>query len=131
MKKENKTEAQKTKKADPATETASQNVQANDTPLPVKLPPEITQKLLNQLSERANQARRLVINLSENPDSPTGHLNRDSGVNLSNVAIKYNPLIRPCGYYMACRIPPSPIINGHGEKSGQRLWGIYRINGGS
>lgn len=104
---------------------------SNDTVLPVKLPPEVTQKLLNQLSEGANQARRFIVNLSRKPDSPTGHLSRDSGVNLSAVASRCNPLIRPFGYYLACRYPPEPILNARGEKSGQQLWGIYRVNGAS
>lgn len=103
----------------------------NDTPLPVRLSEEEINFLLRQIPEGSKQARRLIPALGRNPDSPTNRLNKGSGVNLSHIRRTYNPYLIPYGYCIQCRTPPEPIINAFGEKSGQQLWGIYRVNGGS
>lgn len=102
----------------------------NDTALPVKLSDEEINFLLRRIPERSKQARRLIPALGRNPDSPTNRLNKGSGVNLSHIRRTYNPYLIPYGYCVQCRTPPEPIINAFGEKSGQQLWGIYRVVGG-
>lgn len=110
------------------------NNQQNETKcikkLPVRLDNKTSEILYSALPPRANQAKRLVKQLSLNPDSPTNRLNKGSGVNLSDVARKYKRYLSPYGYYIDCRKPATPIKNSFGEDSGQHLWGIYLLNGG-
>jgi len=98
--------------------------------LPVKLDKKAGDILYNALPSRANQAKRLVKYLPFNPDSPTNRLNKGSGVNLSDIAKKYNKYLKPHGYFVDCRKPSIPIKNSYGEDSGQYLWGIYSLKGG-
>ena len=94
---------------------------------PITLTDEQTRLLISCFSDRARQARRLIKALSKTPDSPTGHLNKKGGVNLSCLADQQiNEKIVMHGFCVDCREPPTPIINGYGEKSGQELWGIYK-----
>ena len=119
----------------PLARAANSNVTSNGTDkpdittsLPVTLEELEIQKLLTHLLPTSKQAIRFVEIVGAKPDSPTNKCNRGAGgVNLSDLAIKYNPRLIQGGYYLDCRKPEKPIKNNFGEDSGQQLWGLYRV----
>lgn len=109
--------------------TSGRTDKADNTTLrPVVLDDFESQKLITFLLPTSKQAIRLVRVVAENPDSPTNKWNREAAaVNLSDIAVKYNPRLRFGGYELRCRQPKKPIVNGFGEDLGQQLWGLYPI----
>ncbi len=69
------------KKAASGKDATTRTLSGKATLKPVRVPPEIKQKMLDSLSPRAKQARRLVEALANHPDAPTNRLNVGSGVN--------------------------------------------------
>ncbi len=87
-------------------------------------------KVLKTLPYTAKQARRFVAYVAANPHAPTASCNvAAAAVNLSDVAIKYNPYLLRAGYKLKCRRPGKPIKNRFGEESGQVHWALYQISG--
>ena len=96
----------------------------------VALSPEQIDQLLGCLPARANQAKRFVRLVGENPESITVKCNiATAGVNLSDIARKYNPYLRDGGYELRCRLPDRLIKNRFGESTMQHLWGLYEVGG--
>ena len=86
-------------------------------------------KLLDALPVRAFQARRFVQFLGKNPNSKTADCNvAVAGVNLSDIAKKYNLYIRSKGYELKCRLPQRLIKNRFGEETMQHLWCLAEVN---
>lgn len=87
-------------------------------------------QLLECLPERANQARRFVVHLAQNPGSKTSVCNVEVlAVNLSDLAAKYNPYLRSAGYELRCRLPEKRIENRLGEPTMQYLWSLKKLGG--
>ncbi len=88
---------------------------------------EIIDELVGCLPPRANQARRLVKLVAENPNSITSSCNRVAGVNISDIALKYNRYIQPKGYELKCKLPYPLIKNQFGEETMQHLWRLAEV----
>lgn len=87
-------------------------------------------ELLNCLPERANQARRFVRYVGGTPDALTSECNiAVLSVNLSDLAVKYNPYLSILGYELRCRLPEKLIKNRLNEPTMQHLWGLYELGG--
>ncbi len=103
----------------------------NNTAQPVALSELQTAKLLSRVSPKAKQAQRLVRHVANKPEASTSSCNVAAlAVNLSDIALKYNPQLRKGGYELRCRQPNQPIPNRLGEPSGQVLWGLYPVENG-
>jgi len=92
------------------------------------LPQEQIDELINCLPHKANQARRLVKLVAENPNSITRSCNSVAGVNISDIALKYNRYIQPKGYELRCKLPYPLIKNKYGEDSMQHLWSLCPVS---
>ncbi len=97
--------------------------------LSLKLDQYKIDELIECLPPRANQARRLVKLVAENPNSITGSCNRVAGVNISDIALKYNRYMQPKGYELKCKLPSPLIKNKYGEDTMQHLWALYPVSG--
>ncbi len=90
---------------------------------PVKLTQQQIDRLLGCLPVNANQARRFVEHVANNPDATTAQCNVAAlAVNLSDIARKYNPYIEPKGFKLVCRLPTHLIRNRLGEQTMQHRW---------
>lgn len=99
---------------------------------PIKLTQEQIEGLVGLLPPTALQARRFVTHLGLNPDSKTSICNVEVlSVNLSDLAVKYNPYLISGGYELRCRLPERLIKNHLNEPTMQHLWGIYKVRGAS
>jgi hypothetical protein len=97
---------------------------------PTHLSQDQIDELLNHLPKRANQARRFVQHLGENPDALTNECNvAVLSVNLSDLAVKYNPYLADAGYELRCRLPERQVKNRLGEPTMIHLWGLYKLGG--
>jgi len=93
------------------------------------LPQDKIDGLLEALPIRAFQARRFVQFVGENPTSKTVDCNvAVAGVNLSDIAKKYNSYIRSSGYELRCKLPQRLIKNRFGEDTMQHLWILHPLN---
>jgi len=94
----------------------------------VALNEEQIDQLLHYLPPRANQAKRFVRLVGTKPDSRTVSCNiATAGVNLSDIARKYNPYLHDGGYELRCKLPQPLIKNRFGETTMQHLWGVYPV----
>jgi len=94
----------------------------------VALNEEQIDELLRCLPQRANQAKRFVRLVGTKPYSRTVSCNiATAGVNLSDIARKYNPYLHDGGYELRCRLPEPLIKNRFGETTMQHLWGLYPV----
>ena len=100
----------------------------------INRPSKLTQAeidgLLSRLPNAALQARRFVSHLGNKPDATTADCNGAVlSVNLSDLAVKYNPCLAELGYELRCRLPEQLIKNRLNEPTMQHLWGIYLLGG--
>jgi len=80
--------------------------------LACKLSQEQIDVLHAALPPRANQAKRMVDQVAKHPYSTTAQCNvAVLAVNLSDIAIKYNPYLRKVGYELKCQLPERLIKN--------------------
>ena len=92
-----------------------------------KLPQEQIDELLNLLPPKANQARRFIQLIGSKPYSLTNVCNKVVlSVNLSDLAVKYNPYLKTAGYKIKCRLPNRQIKNRHGESTMLHEWFLQR-----
>jgi len=95
---------------------------------PVLLQQQQIDELLYHLPKNANQAKRFTVHVGSNPDSPTAKCNvAAAAVNLSDIAIKYNPYLRKAGYELRCRLPERLILNRFKEPTMQHCWSLYSV----
>ena len=88
-------------------------------------------ELLDSLPARAFQAKRFVKYVAEKPNSKTADCNvAVAGVNLSDIARKYNPYIRPKGFELMCKLPEKLIKNRFGEDTMQHFWRLAEVSQG-
>ena len=88
-------------------------------------------ELLDVLPARAFQAKRFVKFVAEKPNSKTADCNiAVAGVNLSDIARKYNPYIRPKGFELMCKLPEKLIKNRFGEDTMQHFWRLAEVSQG-
>ncbi len=98
---------------------------------PVKLTQQQIDDLLKHLPANANQARRFVTYVAKNPNSKTALCNVATlGVNLSDIARKYNPYLLNGRYVLRCHLPERLILNKLREPTMQHLWGLFAVSGG-
>jgi hypothetical protein len=96
----------------------------------VRLDKDQIDELLELLPKRANQARRFIKHLGFNPDATTNECNvAVLSVNLSDLAVKYNPYLASAGYKLRCRLPQRLIRNRLGEQTMIHYWGLYKLGG--
>ncbi len=97
------------------------------------LPQEQIDELLALLPHRANQARRFVQFLGANPFATTDKCNKHVlSVNLSDLAVKYNPKLTAAGVQIRCQLPNRVIKNRLGEPTMIHEWflgNILALNG--
>lgn len=112
---------------------ASKNVQQKNMnkTKPTELEPlaqELIDNLIESLPHTAFQAMRFVRFVGENPNSKTADCNSAvAGVNLSDIARKYNPYLRRKGYELRCKLPERLIKNRFGEETMQHLWRLEKV----
>jgi len=81
-----------------------------------QLSQEQIDELVRLLPTKANQAKRFVQLLGEQPYSTTDRCNKFVlSVNLSDLAAKYNPYLQSAGHQIRCRLPDRLIKNRLGE----------------
>ena len=101
---------------------------AFDTSKASAITPEQIDGLLDLLPPRAYQARRFIQLLGLKPYSLTNVCNKIVlSVNLSDLAIKYNPYLKQAGYQISCRLPNRQIKNRHGEPTMLHEWFLQRV----
>ena len=104
---------------------SSNNQQSNKA---VQLSQEQIDGLLKCLPSRASQARRFVKFLANNPNANTAECNAAAlAVNLSDLAIKYNPYLKGSGYEIRCRLPERLIKNRLNEPTMMHLYGLFEL----
>ena len=92
------------------------------------LPQYLVDELLSCLPSRANQARRFVEHVAKNPNATTAQCNVAAlAVNLSDIAVKYNPYLESKGYKLVCCLPCKLIRNRLGEQTMQHQWWLMEL----
>jgi len=97
----------------------------------LKLPQEQIDELISLLPAKANQAKRFVQLLGEQPYATTDLCNKVVlSVNLSDLAVKYNPYLKSVGYQIRCRLPERLIKNRLGEPTMIHEWFLKEVSHG-
>ena len=88
-------------------------------------------ELISLLPAKANQAKRFVQLLGEQPYATTDLCNKVVlSVNLSDLAAKYNPYLKSDGYQIRCRLPERLIKNRLGEPTMIHEWFLKEVSHG-
>jgi hypothetical protein len=96
---------------------------------PVKVPPDLLDQLLYRIPPTFKTGQRLVLYLSENPESVTVDVNKNCALgNISDVAREVNHYLWEFRLQVSCRFPEVAILNRFGEKSHMWLWSIFEIS---
>jgi hypothetical protein len=107
------------------------NAKQGDCNTPIALKPVEIEYVINLLPARANQAKRFVKHVGGNPYRTTASCNvAVAGVNLSDIAVKYNHYLARVGLELRCKLPPKLIKNRFSETTMQHLWSLYVVCGG-
>ena len=101
----------------------------NNTPL--RLNKEGVIEITKHLSSKAYQEIRFIKHLAFNPlDNTKSCCKAIACVNLSHLRRRTAKVLFRFGLEARCVSPGKPIKNGFGENTSQKLWALYKVNGG-
>ena len=94
----------------------------------IKLTKPELKDTLKLFEGKKGQIPRLIIYLSNNPNSPTVFINTDCAIgNISDVARAANQELYKIGLFITCKRPKDHMKNKFGEPSRMFTWGICRV----
>jgi len=77
---------------------------------------------------RSGRKKRFMLMVNKESRVPTGHINVKAKIqNVSDVRSEINNSLTPFEVIIKYEDPPTPILNGYGEPTGQKLYSLFKL----